>query len=185
MEKKIKIAFDLDGVIIDKPPFVPKKLLEWLFKGGDGGKLFYRFPQSKLEQKIRKFSHFYLFRPPIGINIEFIKKLAAKGEYELYIVSGRYSFLAKETESWLKKKGINKLFKKVFLNLDDEQPHLFKEKKLREIEPDIFIDDDDLIADYLAEKLPKTRILCRYDRGEHCRKTKFINSLSEILTGLE
>lgn len=157
---KIKIAFDLDGVIIDKPPLIPKKLLERLFKGGNGRKLHYRFPKSKLEQLIRKASHFYLLRPPIKTSIEFIRKLARDERYELYVISGRYSFLEKETDIWLRKRKIDKLFKEIFLNADNQQPHLFKEKIVKQLQPDVFIDDDCLIVDYLISKNFSSKIYC-------------------------
>lgn len=178
--KKIKIAVDLDGILIDKPPLIPKKLLERLFRGSGGDNLHYRFPTAELEQQIRKISHYYLFRPPIKKNIAFLKEVANDKKYELYVISGRYSFLEKETENWLKKRKVKNLFKKIYLNLNDEQPHLFKERILRILRPDIFIDDDDLIADFLVGKQPHVRIFCCYDRGERCRKAKFIRSLSEI-----
>ena len=158
--KKTKIAFDLDGVIVDKPPLIPKALLERLFKGGGGKKLHYHFPHSLLGQFIRKLSHFYIFRPPIKNNISFIKEIAKNGQYELYVVSGRYSFLEKETKKWLEKRKLKGLFKKIYLNKEDEQPHIFKEKILKRIEPDIFIDDDEEIVDYLCQKIKGPRIYC-------------------------
>ena len=155
-----KIAFDLDGVIIDKPPLIPKKLLERLFRGKNKNGLYYRFPHSKLEQKIRKISHFYLLRPPIRKNIEFIRQLAQDKKNELYAVSGRYSFLEKETDIWLEKRKIKNLFKKIFINLENEQPHLFKERILKEIKVDIFVDDDLLLTRYIRERTNKTKIFC-------------------------
>jgi hypothetical protein len=177
--KKIKIAFDLDGVIIDKPPLISKKLLERLFKGGDGGRLHYRFPHSKLEQKIRKFSHYYLWRPPIKRNIEFIKKLSADKKYEIYIISGRYSFLENETNKWLSKREINCLFKDIYLNLADEQPYLFKEKIIKKINPDIFIDDDGTLVDYLSITT-SCQVYC-FGRDANCKKALKITDLKETL----
>jgi len=158
--KIIKIAFDLDGVIIDKPPLIPKKLLERLFRGKNKNGLHYRFPHSKLEQKIRKFSHFYLLRPPIRKNIEFIRRLAQDNKYELYIISGRYSFLEKETDIWLEKRKIKNLFKKIFINFGNEQPHVFKEKMLKELKVNIFVDDDNVLVDYLIGKNLGTKFFC-------------------------
>jgi phosphoglycolate phosphatase-like HAD superfamily hydrolase len=152
MNKKIKIAFDLDGVFVDKPPFIPKAVIEFLFRGHKSRKLHYRFPKNQAEQLIRKISHYYLFRPPIKENIEFLKRIAQKGNFELFIISGRYSFLEKETAVWLEKKGIKSYFKKVFVNLSNDQPHLFKEKILNQVKPDIFIDDDPVLVDYLVKK---------------------------------
>ncbi|MGB9637212.1 MAG: hypothetical protein ACPLY7_00230 [Microgenomates group bacterium] len=178
MYKKIRIAFDLDGVIVDKPPLIPKRLIEWLFRGWKKDGLHYRFPKSKLEQRIRKISHFYLFRPPIRKNIEFIRQLAKEKKYELYIISARYSFLKDETEKWLKKRNINGIFKEVFINLSDEQPHLFKEEKLKEIKAEIFVDDDYLLADYLAQK-NFCRIFC-YSKNIKCSKAKVLEELSQL-----
>lgn len=157
--QKTKIAFDLDGVIINKPPLVPKSLIERLFRGNSEEKLRYRFPRSKLEQRIRKISHFYLFRPPIKDNINFIKKIAEMDKFELYVISGRYSFLESETKNWLKKRQMNSVFKKIFLNLGDEQPHLFKEKILNKLHPDIYIDDDGAIVKYLRQNISSAKII--------------------------
>lgn len=180
MEKKIKIAFDLDGVIIDKPPLIPKKLLEKLFRGFKNKGLHYRFPKTQFEQQIRKLSHFYLFRPPIKKNIEFIKKLALSKKYELYVVSGRYLFLKNQTENWLEKRGLTSIFKKVFINLNNEQPHLYKEKMLAKIGADIYVDDDFLLADYLS-KNKNCRIFCYSSKGEMCQKASRVRELKEII----
>lgn len=177
--EKAKIAFDLDGIIIDKPPLVPKKFIEWLFRGGKPNSLHYRIPTSKLEILIRKISHFYLFRPPIRKNIAFIKNLYQSGKYEIYIISGRYSFLEKETKKWLVKRRLTNTFKKIFLNIQNEQPHLFKEKILRKLKPEFFVDDDMLLSDYLFQKN-----ICQiffYSRHkEKAQKATTINILSEI-----
>ncbi len=174
-----KIAFDLDGVFINKPPLIPKKLLERLFRGKNKNGLHYRFPHSKLEQKVRKISHFYLLRPPIRKNIEFIRRLAQDKKYELYAISGRYSFLEKETDIWLEKRKIKGLFKKIFINLENKQPHLFKEEKLKENKIDIFVDDDGLLADYLAGK-NIAKIFC-FNNNEKCKISKQIDNLQDLL----
>jgi len=179
-KKKIKITFDLDGVIIDKPPLIPKRLLEWFFRGGKKNGLNYHFPTLKLEQWIRKLSHFYLLRPAIKSNIEELKKLDKSGKYELYAISARYSFLGKETETWLKKRKLTGLFKKIILNFNNEQPHLFKERKLKEIKPVFFVEDDGLIADYLVEKVVGTKIFCLLDKGEVCSRARPMKSLKEL-----
>lgn len=180
MEKKIKIAFDLDGVIIDKPPLIPKKWLEWLFRGGKRDGLHYRFPKSKLEQRIRKLSHFYLFRPPIKKNIEFIKELAKNPKYGLYIISGRYSFLEEETKDWLSKRNIGGVFKEIFINFNDKQPHLFKEEVLKRIKPNIFVDDDYLSVEFLRQKLKNTSIFC-FSKNRNVSIKGVLPNLSQIL----
>lgn len=178
--KIIKIAFDLDGVVIDKPPFVPKKLLEWLFRGGKKDIFSCRYPDHKLDQTLRKFSHFYLFRPPLKKNLSFLKKMAENPGNELYIISSRYSFLMKETKSWFKKRKIDGLFKKVFLNEKNLSPHLFKESILRELRPDIFIDDDVLLIQYLQNKQLPIKFFCYSTIKANNKGIKFIKNLKEI-----
>ena len=178
-EKK-RVAFDLDGVIIDKPPIIPKKMLECLFRGkGKGSSLHYRFPSTKLEQGIRKLSHYYLFRPPIEESLRVIRKMAKEEKFDFFIVSARYSFLEKETQKWLEKRGINGLFQKVYLNIDNEQPHLFKEKKLKDLKADVFIDDDNLLADYLADSLSNIKIYCLSSANHHSARAKNVSFLEE------
>lgn len=158
--KVIKIGLDLDGVIIDKPPLVPKKLLEWLVRSYKNKGLAYRYPISRFEQLIRWLSHHPLFRPPIRENLEFIKKIAKKKKYKLYLISGRYSFLEDRTWQWLRKHKVENLFEEIFINLKNEQPHLFKEKMIKNLKIDIFIDDDLPLASYLSQAIPKTKTFC-------------------------
>ncbi len=178
---KTIIAFDLDGVVIDKPPLIPKSFLEWMFHGNSGNKLYYRFPRSKAEQFVRRLSHYYLFRPPIKRNIAFINEIARQKGYDLYAVSGRYSFLKKETANWLKKRGVTQIFKKIYLNEGDGQPHFFKEKILKDLKADVFVDDDEALADYLAQRLKTTKVFCFSPRSGNCRNATPINSLERLL----
>ena len=179
--KVIRIGFDLDGVIVDKPPLIPKKLLEWLVRLHQNKKLAYRFPKSKLEQKIRILSHHLFLRPPIKKNLEFIKKIAKNKKCQLYLISGRYAFLKKRTDQWLKHYQINNLFKKTLINLKNEQPHLFKKKQIKDLKIDIFIDDDLPLASYLSKTLPKTKIFC-FDHKKDKQLPLIIESLKEVFS---
>src|SRR4030042_5821855 len=118
--EKIKIGFDLDGVIIGKPPFVPKYLMERLVRKKDHG-LAYRFPKSKFERCVRWLSHFPLLRPPIKKNIKLIHELYRSKNYELFVVSSRYSFLEGRTKEWFKYYRLRDLFKEIYINLKNEQ----------------------------------------------------------------
>ena len=69
-EKKIKkkIGFDLDGVIVAGPPFVPKSFLERCFRGGqDSQSLNCYFPYSAWEQKLRRFFISRFFVRPLKL----------------------------------------------------------------------------------------------------------------------
>ncbi|PIS14725.1 hypothetical protein COT64_01045 [Candidatus Shapirobacteria bacterium CG09_land_8_20_14_0_10_39_12] len=165
--EKVKIAFDLDGVIINKPPLIPKDWIEWLFRGWRKRKngLCYRFPKSKSEIFVRKLSHFYLLRTPVKTNLKLVKKLSSDPKYDLFVVTSRYSFLKKETTILFKKWHLNNIFKEVFLNGQDEQPHLFKERILKELKPIIFVDDDKEIINYLEPKLKDIKFILAEKKG--------------------
>jgi len=157
-KKIIRIGFDLDGVLVDKLPLIPKTWLEYLFRGRQKNGLHYRYPKIKLEIWIRKFFHFYLFRPPLKGNIKTIRKLKKQG-YQLYLISGRYSFLKKETMAWLKKRNVENLFEGIYINLKDEQPYIFKERMIEDLNLDGFFEDDKNIVNYLSLKKIKTKVL--------------------------
>lgn len=179
-KKIIKIGIDLDGVIVDKPPFIPKKVLEWLVRSHENQKLAYRYPCLKLERSLRWFSHHPIFRPPIRKNLEFFKNLAAKKQHKFYVVSGRYSFLEDRTWQWLEFNKVDYLFNGIFVNLDNEQPHLFKEKMIKKLRLDVFIDDDFPLASYLSQKIEKTKFFCFSDKHSRNSKVIFISSPEEI-----
>lgn len=146
-----RIGFDLDGVIVGKPFFIPKKFLEWLVRFHKNGTKKYRFPKSKLEIFIRKLSHHWFLRPLLRKNFKVIKKFSEKEGVKLYIVSGRYSFLKDRTDSLIKKHSLDKIFAEIFTNCNNEQPHLFKEKMVKKLNLDFLFDDDPIIIDYLKK----------------------------------
>lgn len=157
--KVTKIGLDMDGVIVDKPPLIPKSFLEWLVRSHQTKNLSYRFPSFRLEQIIRWLSHHPFLRPAIKENLAFIKKIAKKKKYQLYLISGRYSFLEDRTWQWLKFHKIDKLFAGVHLNLKNQQPHFFKAKKIKELKINLYIDDDKPLVDHLSACLKKTKIV--------------------------
>ncbi len=152
-QRILRIGFDLDGVIINKPPFIPQFLMEKLVVAEKNKKLVYRFPDTKLEKLLRWLSHHPLLRPPISKNIKLIHELYKSQDYELYVVSSRYSFLEGRTKQWFRHYKLRGLFKKIYINLEDEQPHLFKEKMIGKLNLNVFIDDDYFLLQYLKEKV--------------------------------
>ncbi|OGE18267.1 hypothetical protein A3F00_01070 [Candidatus Daviesbacteria bacterium RIFCSPHIGHO2_12_FULL_37_11] len=155
----MKIGFDLDGIFIDGPPIIPKGIIEWLYRGSQNHDPKYRFPTTKFEQTIRKWSHSPIFRPEISRNVEFIKQLSKDKGLKIYLISSRYKFLENETMIILKKYGLENSFSKIFLNAKNEQPHLFKKNVLSNLKLDIFVEDDLIILKFLKNYYPKTTLL--------------------------
>lgn len=150
--KKIRIGFDLDGVLVDKPPFIPKRLLEFLYRGKLNHKISYRFPKTQLEIFVRKLSHLPFLRGPIKKNLETIRKLYKNKNVDLYVISGRYSFLKERTDKWMKYYNTEKLFKQVYINELDSQPHIFKKSLVSKLKLDYYFDDDPLVTEYLTKE---------------------------------
>jgi len=167
MSKKVRIGFDLDGVIIDKPPFIPHSIMEKLVREHDHKKLSYRYPTSSFERKIRFWSHHPLLRPPIKKNIRLIKELYKSKNYKLFVVSSRYSFLEERTRQWFRFYKLRKFFEKVYINLEDAQPHLFKEEMIKRLKLDVFIDDDLPLLDYLRKQLKNVDLVYVEDQKKY------------------
>lgn len=173
----MNIGFDLDKIFIDYPPFLPAKLIDWLYKHDpkeiilekeglktllseekfNGKPLAYHIPKSSLGIFLRKLSHFYLFRPKIKSNIHFLHHFSQNSHHQLYLVSSRYSFLKDITFSILKRYHISPYFNKIFLNEKNEQPHLFKEKIIKKMQMQLYIDDDIYLLKYLQKRCPNTK----------------------------
>ncbi len=121
--------------------------------------LAYRFPATKVEQRIRWLSHHPLLRPPIKENIILIKRLVGMNKHQLFIVSSRYNFLKNRTDEWLKQNHLDHWFMKIVINEHNHQPHLFKEKMIKKLNLHIFIDDDLPLVNYLRSKCSKVHII--------------------------
>jgi uncharacterized HAD superfamily protein len=169
-KKSLRIGFDLDGVIINKPPFVPKKVIELLVRSHSKKGLTYRYPSSAFERWIRWLSHHPLLRPPIEKNLKLVKKLSENSNYQLFAISSRYSFLELRTKKWFDKHEIKDLFEGVYLNLTNEQPHIFKEYTIDKLKLDIFIDDDDSLVKYLKKRLKKIKLINLSDKRQDLEK---------------
>jgi hypothetical protein len=168
--KITRIGFDLDGVIIGKPPFVPIFLMDLLVRSHENKELSYRFPNTRFERFVRWFSHHPIFRPPIKKNINLIHELYKNKNYELYVVSSRYSFLEKRTKQWFDYYCFDGLFKKIYINLKDEQPHLYKEKMINNLRLNVFIDDDLLLLEYLKKRIDNIELLFAKENSQVINK---------------
>ncbi len=159
------VGFDFDKVFIDYPPLVPYTLVDILYKGrsfflknlGKNHIMHYRFPGS-IEQKIRIVSHHSFLRPPISDNINVLKEISSNSKNKTYLVSSRFGFLKGRTDAILKKYKLKNYFNGVYFNYNNEQPHIFKEKTIKKLKIDTYIDDDLHVALYLSKKIPKLTI---------------------------
>lgn len=159
-KNKLKIGFDLDGVIVDKPFFMPKSIIEYLYRAHNGNhKKKYRYPKYKLEIWLRQFSHHWFFRKPLKNNLEEIKTFIKDNDANAFIVSSRYNFLKNKTLAWFNYHKLNGFFQSININFSNQQPHISKEQAIKKLNLDYYFDDDPVTVDYLKTKIPQTKCL--------------------------
>ena len=179
----MNVGFDLDKVFINFPPFVPSRVIEWLYKDGVNTHLSYRIP-SKPEQFLRLLLHYPLFRQPINKNIEFVKNISKNNAHNYFLISGRFSFLKKRTDEIIKKYELDKVFQKILINLGDEQPHIFKSNLIKKLQIDKYVDDDLYLLKYASKQNPKTNFFWLNNKVSKPMENNLfaIKNISEMFT---
>lgn len=159
--KKIKVGVDFDGVLAYNPLRVaraPAVLLKKIL-GINGGRKFY-VPKTRIEKILFWLPHELSFFPALGTSL--LKDLVEGGEIEAHIISGRYGYLRPSLDRWIRSKKIEHIFSSVHTNLNNEQPHLYKERVITKLGLDYYIEDNYDIVEHLNKRV-KSRILWIYN----------------------
>ena len=152
----MNIGFDLDKIFIEYPFFLPDFVVDKTYKIIFNNNIIYRIP-SKPEQFLRLLLHYPLLRQPINKNIEFVKNIYKNNTDNYFLISGRFGFLKNRTDEIIKKYELDKVFKKILINFDNEQPHIFKSTLMKQLKIDKYVDDDFFLLKYAAKRNPKTK----------------------------
>jgi len=162
----MNIGFDLDKIFINFPPFVPSKIIDLFYKERTNHELKYRIP-SKAEQIIRIFSHHPLLRFPITQNLNYLNNLALANNNKYYLIK-RYR--------------LDKIFKAMYFNYENKQPHQFKNEVIGKLNLGMYVDDDLQLLEYLIDKNPKTKFFWLNNKiSKPLKKNLFaIKHLSEM-----
>ena len=189
--KVLKVGFDLDGVLLYNPARIFRPIIYFIKKYilKRNTNQFY-YPKNKLEQLIWLFLHKSSLFPAKGINE--IKQLIKEKKIKAYVISARYESLKEDFLFWKKKIDPENLFSSWYYNEKNNQPHLYKEKMIKKLNLDIFVEDNWDIAKYLKtqnSKLKtekKTKIFWIYNLLD--RKIKYqykFKSLKEVVSFLK
>ncbi len=167
MKKQIlRVGFDLDGVIFYNPARIIRPIIasiKRLFFHKTRLKFYY--PQSPLEKSL-----WHLFHKSsifIAPGLDDVKKLVKNKKIKAYIITARYSFMGKELLHWFAKHELDRIFSELYYNKHDEQPHLFKERLIKKLNLDYYVEDNYDIVKHLHTK-KSTKVLWIYnlfDRG--------------------
>jgi len=157
--KIIKIGFDLDGVILDNP----SRMLRSLISRSKKAHLFPRkelefyHPSSSLEKLLWSLVHKSSYKLADGF-ADLEKLVLEHKNLEIYVVSARFACLKSDTVKWKKIINRKNIFKAIYFNDQDEQPHFFKKRMLEKLALDYFIEDNWDVASFLAKNQQKTQV---------------------------
>jgi hypothetical protein len=179
----MNIGFDLDKIFINFPPLVPDKIIDLFYKEKANRELKYRMP-SKIEQFIRISSHHPIFRSLNANNLNYIKNPILAKQNNFYLISSRFGFLKQRTADLIQKYDLNKVFKKMYFNYENRQPHEFKNEIIKKLKLDKFVDDDLQLLEYLTNKNPGIKFFwLNNDVDKPLKKNLIaIKHLSEMFT---
>lgn len=155
--KTLRVGFDLDGVILYNPIRTLRPLAEafkpfvFLQK-----KATFYFPKTSLEKWFWRLLHKTSYKASSGIHE--IEKLVKEGKIEAYLITSRYSFLEEDFRQWVKILNGKKIFSQTIFNKGDVQPNVFKEKVIKDLKLDVFVEDNWGIIKKLNSATKKTKI---------------------------
>jgi len=167
--KVLKVGFDLDGVLLYNPARIFRPIIYFIKKYILKRKTnqFY-YPKNKLEQFIWLFLHKSSLFPAKGIDE--IKQLIKEKKIKAYVISARYESLKEDFLFWKKKIDPENLFSSWYYNEKNDQPHLYKEKMIKKLNLDIFVEDNWDIVKYL--KTQNSKLKTKSDLVKTGKKTK-------------
>ncbi len=162
----LRVGFDMDGVLLYNPARIGRPLVSSIKQVFFGKKkLNFYYPKSSYEKLFWRLVHKSSIYNAPGLHE--ISGLVKAGKIEAYLVTARYNFLGSTVGNWVKKNKLGQTFKEVIYNSKDEQPHEFKERIIKKLKLDIYIEDNLDIVNHLT-KTTKTKIFWIYnifDRG--------------------
>ncbi len=150
-KQPLRVGFDFDGVLLYNPARIARPIIVHLKK------LFIPSEQNKFhlpKTRLQKFIWFLLHKTSfiVAPGYDEIKNLAKTNKIKAYIISARYESLKTDFNVWIKKIDAADYFSGIYYNNTDEQPHLFKEKMIKKLDLDIFVEDNWDIVSHLSKK---------------------------------
>lgn len=160
----VKIGFDLDGVILYNPVRIGRPLVtgfkRLILKKT---KTNFTIPHTPLQKKVWTLLHKTSFIVAPGFTD--LKQLVAEEKIEAYLITARFDFLKPDLDRWLQKINADQIFKAVYFNQKNEQPHLYKQKTIKKLNLDYFIEDNwDIVKNLAVDPtLKQTKIYWIYN----------------------
>lgn len=180
MKKQIlKVGFDLDGVLLYNPARVVRPIIAFAKKyilKRDLNKFYY--PKNRLEKLIWRLFHHTSLWPSSGIDD--LLKLIENKKIKAYVVSARYELMEADFKKWTKTIDPKKRFSGYFFNGKNEQPQIFKEKMIKKLGLDVFVEDNWDIVRHLKYNSKKVQIYWIYNSFD--RYIEYKNKFGDLKT---
>lgn len=148
MKKQLRVGFDLDGVLLYNPARIARPFIVFIkkiFLKKEVNK--FHYPETKIQKLIWLMFHKVVFGPALGY--EDLKQLLKTKKIKAYIITGRNESLKNDFNQWIKKLNAKKYFSGCYFNDKNEQPFLFKEKMIKKLKLNLYIEDNWDIVNYL------------------------------------
>lgn len=153
----LRVGFDLDGVLLYNPARTARPIivgLKKIFLKEEIRK--FHYPKTRLQKVFWAFLHkSSMFTAP---GLKDIQELVKKKKIKAYIVTARYEFLKGEFQKWLNKIKADTYFEASFFNNNDEQPHIFKARMIKDLKLDVFVEDNWDIVKHLKNEHKNLKI---------------------------
>lgn len=159
--RKIRVGIDFDGVIAYNPFRVVRAPVTYAKRLLGQRKTEFYIPRTKIEEVIWGVLHESSVFPARGVRL--LRSMIQDGAIEAYLVTGRFRYLQGSLYRWLRRHDMETLFSGIHMNLENNQPHLHKHAKIRELKLDYFIEDNWDIVEYVTRQLPSTQVLWIYN----------------------
>lgn len=165
MKEPLHVGFDMDGVLLYNPLRILRPIVvfikRYLLKRKTNR--FY-YPKNKFERFLWILAHKSSIVKADGL--EDIYNLIRKKKIKAYIITSRYTILKKDCEYWFRILNKDNLFTACYYNEGDEQPYLYKEKMIKKLQLQYFVEDNWDIVNHINKTVPKdqrTKVLWIYN----------------------
>jgi uncharacterized HAD superfamily protein len=162
-KKVLKIGVDFDGVVAYNPFRIIRAPIKWFKREVLGiNKLTFFVPKTWWQKVMWIMIHESSIFPAQGTSL--LRQLVGSDQVEVHLITARFGFLTGNLERWLEKNKMKKLFKTININKKCEQPHIYKERILRKLKLDVYVEDNlDIVLHLSKNKNIKTKIFWIYN----------------------
>jgi hypothetical protein len=157
-ENMLRVGFDLDGVLLYNPARIVRPIISLMKRNKvliNRDELEFYIPKPGMGQFFWELLHKSSMWVDPGLKE--IVKLKNQQLIEPYLITGRFGHLKEDYLKWRKKMSADQLFLGSYMNDHDEQPHLFKERMIKELKLDVFIEDNWDIVQYLDQTFSQNK----------------------------